>query len=174
MFGESIKASSSIEVLYNKIVLLSRNKSFFVDMSMQDTFQNKINLIFFHTCFLFVKAKQRNTGNLYKDFYQKIFDLIFNKIEINMRELGFGDVTVNKNMKFLVKIFYNILINCENFKSKKSYEKEQFICKYLYDGKAAKTDKKTNIIEYFDKYHSFCLDLTADKVLKGELNFTYK
>ena len=49
MSGESIKANSSIEVLYNKIVLLSRNKSFFVDMSMQDTFQNKINLIFFHT-----------------------------------------------------------------------------------------------------------------------------
>ena len=79
-----------------------------------------------------------------------------------------------QNSLHLVKIFYNILINCENFKSKKSYEKEQFICKYLYDGKAAKTDKKTNIIEYFDKYHSFCLDLTADKVLKGELNFTYK
>ena len=27
-----------------------------------------------------------------------------------MRENGFGDVTVNKNMKFLVKTFYNILL----------------------------------------------------------------
>ena len=42
-----------------------------------------------------------------------------------------------------------------------------------YD-KDAKEYKKTSIIEYFDKYHSFCLDLTIDKVLKGELNFTYK
>ena len=112
MSGESLKANSSIEVLYNKIVLLSRNKSFFVDMSVKDTFQNKINLIFFHTCFLFVKAKQRNTGNLYKDFYQKIFDILFNRIELNMREIGYGDVSVNKNMKFLVKEFYNILLYC--------------------------------------------------------------
>ena len=174
MSSESIKTNSSIEILYNKILLLSRNKFFFIDMNIKDTFQNKINLIFFHTCFLFIKVKQKNTDESYKDFYQKIFDLIFHKIEVNMRELGFGDVTVNKNMKFLIKIFYNILINCENYKFKKTDEKEQFLCEHLYESKSIKTNKKSDIIEYFDKYYSFCLDLTADKVLKGELNFTYK
>jgi len=174
MLSESIKDNPSIEILYNKIVLLSRNKLFFVEMSIKDTFQNKINLIFFHTCFLFIKVKQKNTNDLYKDFYQKIFDLIFNKIEINMRELGFGDVTVNKNMKFLVKIFYDILINCENYKFKNTDEKGQFLYKYLYESNLDKTHQKSDIIRYFDKYYSFCLDLTADKVLKGEINFTYK
>ena len=33
-----------------------------------------------------------------------------------MREIGFGDTTINKNMKFLVKTFYNILFNCEKYK----------------------------------------------------------
>ena len=35
-----------------------------------------------------------------------------------MRELGFGDVTVNKYMKFLVKSFYNILFFSEKFNEK--------------------------------------------------------
>ena len=51
-----------------------------------------------------------------------MFDFIFNKIELNMREIGYSDMTINKNMKFLVKIFYNILLNCENYKKKKLKE----------------------------------------------------
>ena len=48
-----------------------------------------------------------------------MFDFIFNKIELNMREIGYGDMTMyNKNMKFLVNTFYNILLNCENYKKK--------------------------------------------------------
>ena len=35
-----------------------------------------------------------------------MFDLIFTKIEQNMREIGYGDTVINKNMKFLVKNFY--------------------------------------------------------------------
>ena len=30
------------------------------------------------------------------------------------------------------------------------------------------------LIKYFDEYQVFCLDLSSDKVLKGELNFKYK
>ena len=55
----------------------------------------------------------------------------FNKIELNMREIGYGDMTLNKNMKFLVRIFYNILLNCENYKKKNSKNKNLFLLKYL-------------------------------------------
>ena len=35
---------------------------------------------------------------------------LFFNIENNLRELGFGDVSVNKKMKELNKIFYDILL----------------------------------------------------------------
>ena len=59
-------------------------------------------------------------------FFQKVFDLIFDKIAINMREIGYSDMMINKDMKFLVKIFYNILLNCENYKKKKR-KKQKFV-----------------------------------------------
>ena len=37
-----------------------------------------------------------------------------------------------------------------------------------------KKANKVHFIEYFEKYQAFCLDLTLDSVLKGELNFKYK
>ena len=67
--------------LYNNILLLSRNKLFYTKFDLADTFQNRIHLIFIHISFLFIKIKQNNENKKYKAFYQKMFDLIFSKIE---------------------------------------------------------------------------------------------
>ena len=156
--------------LYNNILLLSRNKLFYTKFDLADTFQNRIHLIFMHISFLFIKIKQGKEKKTYKDFYQRIFDLIFNKIELNMREIGYGDTAINKNMKSLVKVFYSILINCENFSGKSTDEKNLFFERYI-DQKTANNEL---LISYFDKYEAFCIDLSSDNVLKGNIKFNYE
>ena len=39
--------------------------------------------------------------------------ILFHNIENNLRELGFGDVSVNKKMKDFNKILYDILLKIE-------------------------------------------------------------
>ena len=174
MFKNSTKINTQEDILYNNILSLSRNKLFFTKFGLADTFQNRIYLIFIHIAFLFIKIKQKNHKAIYKAFYQKVFDLIFNNIELNMREIGYGDTVINKNMKFLVIAFYNILLNCENFNRKSLNLKKMFFSKYLEYNIKRKKANNVHLIEYFDKYQAFCLDLTLDSVLKGELNFKYK
>ena len=158
-------------ILYNNILLLSRNKLFYTKFNLSDTFQNRIHLIFIHISFLFIKIKQNRQKKIYETFYQKIFDLIFNKIELNMREIGHGDVVINKNMKFLVKTFYNILLNCENYKDKSLNSRNIFFSKYLEENNSQKNSHNKPLIKYFDKFQAFCFDLSSDSVLKGDLNF---
>ena len=160
--------------LYNKILFLSRNKSFYTKLGLIDTFQNRINLIFLHISFLFIKLKQKDKSQLYRKFFQEMFDFTFNKIELNMREIGYGDMTVNKNMKFLIKAFYNILLNCENYKKKNTKNKNLFLLKYLMLDDDKKSACSIGLVEYFDKYQAFCFDLSSDSVLSGDLNFNYK
>ena len=93
------KTVSKESILYNFILLLSRNKLFYTKFNLTDTFQNRIHLIFMHVSFLFIKVKHSSKKEIYRVYYQKVFDLIFDKIELNMREIGHGDVAVNKNMK---------------------------------------------------------------------------
>ena len=126
MFNNLKKINTQEDILYNNILSLSRNKLLYTTFNLADTFQNRVYLIFIHISFLFIKIKQINHKETYKIFYQKMFDLIFNKIELNMREIGYGDTTINKNMKFLVKVFYNILLNCENLNKKSFNNKEIF------------------------------------------------
>ena len=103
-----------------------------------------------------------------------MFDFIFNQIEQNMREIGYGDVLINKNMKFLVKTFYNILFNCEKYKEMNTDDKNKFFNKYVELNNIKNIAINKDIIEYFDKYEAFCFDLKPDSVLKGELKFNYK
>ena len=170
----SNKNKSKEFILYNNILFLARNKLFYTKFDLIDTFQNRIHLIFIHISFIFIKIKLNNKSQVYKIFYQKIFDLIFYKIELNMREIGFGDTSINKNMKFLVKTFYSILLNCENFNEKSLNVKKMFFLKYLTHNNVKEKGDYTPLIEYFAKYHTFCFDLSFDSVLKGKLNFKYK
>ena len=103
-----------------------------------------------------------------------MFDFVFKKIELNMRGIGYGDAAVNKNMKYLVKTFYNILLNCENFKNKSSESKNSFLNHYLIINYGKNSTNNINLVVYFEKYQAFCFDLSLDSVLKGDFNFIYK
>ena len=174
MLNKFTQNNAQENILYNNILLLSRNKLFYTKFDLADTFQNRINLIFLHISFLFIKIKQNNGDKKYNHFYQKMFDFIFKKIELNMREIGYGDMTVNKNMKFLVKIFYNILLNCENYNEKNLRSRNLFLLKYLVQNSNKKSGNYNSLADYFDKYQAFCFELSSDSVLKGDLNFNYK
>ena len=160
-------------ILYNNILLLSRNKVLFTKFNLTDSFQNRIILLFIHISFLFIKLNENSGIKRYKVIYQRLFDFLFKQIELNMREIGYGDVQVNKNMKLLVKSFYNILLYCEDYKKKQSESKKDFFSKYLLLNISKKTPNNNHIIEYFDKFQTFCFDLNSDSVLKGKLNFKY-
>ena len=160
-------------ILYNNILSLSRNKLFYTKFALADTFQNRINLIFFHLSFIFIKVNKSENKNDYKLFYQKLFDTTFKQIEMNMRELGYGDVAVNKNMKFLVKAFYNNLFFCEKFNEEKKEYKVTFFKECIKCNINKNKHNYDNLIDYFNDFQSFCFDLSSDSVLIGELKFKF-
>ena len=59
-------------ILYNNILLLSRNKLFYTKFNLTDTFQNRIHLIFIHISFLFIKIKHNVKNKKYEIFYQNL------------------------------------------------------------------------------------------------------
>ena len=59
--------------LYNKLVELSRNIFFYKDLKLNDNFETRIILIFFHFSVILLKFRKNNNSK----FPQKIFDNIF-------------------------------------------------------------------------------------------------
>ena len=91
--------------LYNNLVKLSRNKNLFSIFTDKDTFSDRILILLFHFAF-FLRQYKDNTE---KEYLQKFYDYFFRQIELNLREIGYGDVSINKKMKDYINIFYSIL-----------------------------------------------------------------
>ena len=102
--------------MYNTLLKLSRNLFFYKKVKLTDTFETRLYLMFFHFSVMLITAKKKKVR-----FDQNTYDLLFHNIENNLRELGFGDVAVNKKMKDFNKILYDILLKLENGKNK-NYE----------------------------------------------------
>ena len=155
--------------LYNKLVELSRNIFFYKDLSLKDNFETRIILIFLHLSIILILVKK----NKKKKFPQEIFDNIFLNIEYHLRELGYGDVAVNKKMKILNKIFYDILLKIHSKKSDPFKVNIKLIEKYLFDNSQNKDKIIVKIANYFETFYNFCFVLDDDIMIKGNIDFKF-
>jgi hypothetical protein len=113
--------------------------------------------------------KQKKEG----DFPQDLFDNIFLNIEYNIREEGYGDVAVNKKMKLLLQIFYDILLKINHSKEREIKINKSIIVKYIKPEIKESDQLIDYLIEYYENFYYFCFELKNNSMLKGQINFKY-
>ena len=152
--------------LYNTLLHLSRNLYFYNQLKLKDTFETRVYLIFLHFSIMLIIFKRKKIN-----FPQKNYDDLFHCIENDLRELGFGDVTVNKKMKELNKIFYDILLKIN--KSKQIFIiNEKLVLKYFdYLKEDSKSEKYDLFNDYFVKFYHFCFELQPKNMIKDAIEF---
>ncbi len=98
------KKNNQVKIIYQNIVEISRSKFFYLDLKLKDDFETRFDLIIFHAFMIFFYYK--NLKSKTSTISQDLFDLMFADFENNLREMGFGDIAVNKKMKVFITAFY--------------------------------------------------------------------
>ena len=135
--------------IYNNLVKLTRNKNLYLNLKNNDTFSDRLVILLFHFGF-FLKIYK---NQIPKKEAQDIFDFVIKQIELSIREIGYGDVSVNKKMKEYVNLFYSILDKITNWND---IEKKQKMI-LIADLMNIKKDNELLAI-YFDKYREFLVN----------------
>ncbi len=104
-------------------------------------------------------------------FPQNLYDGLFDSIENNLRELGQGDVAVNKKMKEMNKLFYDILLKLNLQKNDKFKINKDLIFTYFPELKESNTNKYDFFNHYFDQFYHFCFELNPKNMIKDALKF---
>ena len=152
--------------LYNILLKLSRNIFFYKKIQLNDSFETRIFLMFFHFSILMFIFKKKG-----EKFDQKEYDNVFNSIEYNLRELGFGDVSVNKKMKDLNKILYDILLKLEDNSVNNFKLNKKLATKYFTTLKGENDPKIVDFERYFNNFYKFCFELPLQNMIREALNF---
>ena len=149
--------------LYNTLLSLSRNIFFYKNIKLKDSFETRIYLMFFHFSIMMIVFKEKD-----KKFNQREYDVFFHNIENNIRELGFGDVAVNKKMKELNKILYDILIKLEmDEKTNNTFKiNHKLLFKYFSSFKDPKSAKYIDFESYFINFFHFCFELPVENMIR--------
>ena len=107
-------------------------------------------------------------------FEQSQYDFLFHSIENNLRELGFGDISVNKKMKDLNKVFYDILLKFEKKTSHSIFKiDETFLKRYFFELKNIDIKEFNDFRQYFLDFYNYCFEISLENMLKELKNFKF-
>jgi len=144
--------------IYNNLISLTRNKELYKNFDNQDTFSDR--LIFFLLHFAFFLKIFKNEEN--KNLLQEIYDYIFRQLELSIREVGYGDQSINKKMKDYINLFYSMLDKIHDW-DQQNIEKKKSILLIFLDNSV----EVNFIVNYFDKYKQDLENNTLNFYLKG-------
>ena len=144
--------------IYNNLVNLTRNKELYKGFKKQDTFSDRIIFFLLHFAFFLKIYKQNND----KKVLQEIYDHTFRQVELSIREIGYGDQSINKKMKDYLNLFYGMIDKIHDWDNLDIESRASILQKFL--------DNAVNIdflVDYFEKYRLNLLNNTLNSYIKG-------
>ena len=144
--------------IYNNLVNLTRNKELYKGFKKQDTFSDRLIFFLLHFAFFLKVYKKDNDKKLLQDIY----DYIFRQVELSIREIGYGDQSINKKMKDYLNLFYAMIDKIHNW-DELTTESRAILLENFLDN----VQNNDYLVSYFEKYKSNLINNTLNSHIKG-------
>jgi cytochrome b pre-mRNA-processing protein 3 len=95
---------AKIRSLYGAIVAQARAPVFYTRYGVPDTVEGRFDMVLLHVYLVWRRLSQ--AGPSERETAQAMFDLFFQDMDENMRELGVGDLSVPRKVRAMGEAFY--------------------------------------------------------------------
>ena len=147
--------------LYNKFINYTRNKKLYESLNREDNFSDRLTLFLLH--FSFFLKNFKNEEN--KIILQEIYDFIFRQLELSIREIGYGDQSINKKMKDYINLFHSMVSEIHFWNDLSRMQKLEKFSIFLTDFKEIEY-----LLDYFELFDENLSKITLNSYLKSVNN----
>ena len=140
------------------MIKLTTNKKLYQGLASQDIFEDRLVLFLIHFAF-FLNVYNKKED---KKILQEIYDLNFRHLELSIREIGYGDQSINKKMKDYVNLFHQILSDLHLWKDLDNPQKKKILSNFLRN-----FDKIEYLVIYFDNFRENLSNKTLNYYIKS-------
>jgi len=147
--------------IYNNLINYTRNKDLYKNLNREDNFSDRLTLFLLH--FSFFLKNYKNEEN--KKVLQEIYDYNFRQLELSIREIGYGDQSINKKMKDYINLFHSMVSEIHFWDDLSKSDKLKKISTFLSD-----FQNNEELLEYFDLFNSNLSKKTLNSYLKSVSN----
>tara|TARA_Y100000591_G_C21517851_1_gene537865 strand:+ start:217 stop:684 length:468 start_codon:yes stop_codon:yes gene_type:complete len=147
--------------VYNNLINFTRNKDLYKNLNREDNFADRLNLFLLH--FSFFLKNFKNEQN--KKILQEIYDYNFRQLELSIREIGYGDQSINKKMKDYINLFHSMVSEIHFWDNLSKSEKLKKISIFLSD-----FQNNEELLDYFDRFNTNLSKKNLNYYLKSVSN----
>ena len=147
--------------IYNNLINYTRNKDLYKNLDREDNFSDRLTLFLLH--FSFFLKNYKNEEN--KKILQEIYDFNFRQLELSIREIGYGDQSINKKMKDYINLFHSMVSEIHFWDDLSKSDKLKKISIFLSD-----FQNNEELLEYFDLFNTNLSKKTLNSYLKSVSN----
>ena len=147
--------------IYNNLINFTRNKDLYKDLNREDSFSDRLTLFLLH--FSFFLKNYKNEEN--KKVLQEIYDFNFRQLELSIREIGYGDQSINKKMKDYINLFHSMVSEIHFWDKLTKIEKSKKFSLFLSD-----FNNIEHLLDYFNEFNDNLSKKTLNSYLKSVIN----
>ena len=147
--------------IYNKLINYTRNKDLYKNLNREDIFSDRLTLFLLHFSF-FLKNFKKDENKL---ILQEIYDFNFRQLELSIREIGYGDQSINKKMKDYINLFHSMVSEIHFWDKLDKTEKLEKISIFL-----SEFQNIEYLLDYFEEFNKNLSKKTLNSYLKSVSN----
>ncbi|MDA9598189.1 ubiquinol-cytochrome C reductase [bacterium] len=147
--------------IYNNLINYTRNKDLYKSLNRNDNFSDRLILFLLHFAFFLKNFKKEEN----KTILQEIYDFNFRQLELSIREIGYGDQSINKKMKDYINLFHSMISEIHFWKDLSRAQKIEKFSFFLSD-----FEEIEHLIDYFELFNDNLSKKTLNSYLKSVSN----
>ena len=147
--------------IYNNLINYTRNKDLYKSLRREDNFSDRLTLFLLHFSFFIKNFKDEKN----KKILQEIYDFNFRQLELSIREIGYGDQSINKKMKDYINLFHSMVSEIHFWEKLSKTDKLKKIAIFLSD-----FSNIEYLLDYFENFNDDLSKKTLNSYLKSVSN----
>lgn len=129
----------------------------YLSLNRVDNFSDRLTLFLLHFSFFLKNYKTEEN----KKILQEIYDFSFRQLELSIREIGYGDQSINKKMKDYINLFHAMISEIHFWEDLSRVERINKLSLFLTE-----YEKIDELVTYFENFN--------DDLSKKSLNLFIK
>ncbi|MDB5415608.1 MAG: ubiquinol-cytochrome chaperone [Rubritepida sp.] len=158
-------------ILYGAAVGMARAPEFYAQRGVPDTAAGRFELVALHTSLLIRRLRMAGdrTGDA---LAQAVFDAMFSDMDVNLREMGIGDLSVGKRVKMLWEGFHGRSQSyAEALDAGDAPALAEALSRNIWVKEPVPEGAADSLAQYAIRLDKVLADQTVEAMAKGEVRF---
>lgn len=175
MFGFLLnkkKLNNAAHKLFNTIIEHSRTIYFYENCAVEDSLDGRFDLMAIHMAIALEKLDHHKEKKFVPEYKRILQEIMFDNLDLTLREIGVGDLGVGKRIKVMAEAFYGRMVAYQKLFAKKNEdEMSETLKRNLYREKAVDEDVLKNMVSYIYEQHEMIMKQDIETILGGNIDF---